>query len=59
MNTIERLQRMQDRLREEAAVFKRKSDKAVATLRQKGLSLGTYVSAVEQMQKKAKKKVKY
>ena len=54
---IERLHQMQDRLREEAAVFKRKSDKAVATLRQKGLSLDEYVSAVEQMQKKAKKKV--
>ncbi len=54
---IERLQQMQDRLREEAAVFKRKSDKAVAILRQKGLSLDEYVSAVEQMQKKAKKKV--
>lgn len=53
---IERLQQLQDRLREEAAVFKRKSDKAVATLRQKGLSLDEYVSAVEQMQKKVKKK---
>ena len=54
---IERLRQKQDRLREEAAVFKHKSDKAVATLRQKGLSLDEYVSAVEQMQKKAKKKV--
>ena len=43
----------------EAAVFKQKSDKAVATLRQKGLSLDAYVSAVEQMQKKAKRTVNF
>lgn len=56
---IERLKQMQDRLREEAAVFKQKSEKAVATLRQKGLSLDAYVSAVEQMQKKAKRTVNF
>ena len=56
---IDRLQQMQARLREEAAVFKYKSDKAVATLRQKGLSLDAYVSAVEKMQKKAKKTVDF
>lgn len=54
---IKILRQAQERLRKEASVFKGKSDEAVATLRQKGLSLDAYVSAVEQMQKKAEKKV--
>ena len=54
---IEKLRVMQDRLRSEAAVFKGKSDKAVAVLRQKGLSLDQYVSAIDQLQKKTEKKI--
>ncbi len=55
---IDELKAMQSKLREEAAVFKSKSDEAVTILRQKGLSLGEYVEAVERLQTKSRKHVK-
>ena len=52
---IAQLKRLNAKLQEEAAVFKAKSDAAVATLRQKGLTLDEYTDAVQNMQNKAQR----
>lgn len=52
-NEIARLKRLKAKLQEEAAVFKAKSDVAVATLRQKGLALDEYTDAIQELQNRA------
>ncbi len=52
-NEIAQLKRLKAQLQQEAAAFKSKSDAAVETLRQKGLSLDEYTAAVQKLQTKA------